>query len=94
MNVFVPLRSLTLFAEALSVTLFVALALSVLVVTTNRLHGRFSMDHPGTVQKFHVNPTPRIGGFGIYFSLVVAWYVLKPSEARSILLSCSGLPKT
>lgn len=94
MNVLVPLRSLSLFAQALSVTLLVALAISLLVVTTNRLHGRFSMDHPGTVQKFHIRPTPRIGGIGIYFAMVVAWYVLKPSEARIILGATvlAGLP--
>jgi UDP-N-acetylmuramyl pentapeptide phosphotransferase/UDP-N-acetylglucosamine-1-phosphate transferase len=94
MNAFVPIRSLSIFVETLSVTLFVALALSLLVVATRRLHGRFSMDHPGAVQKFHLNPTPRIGGIGIYFSLVVAWYILKPSEARNILGSIvvAGLP--
>jgi UDP-N-acetylmuramyl pentapeptide phosphotransferase/UDP-N-acetylglucosamine-1-phosphate transferase len=94
MNVFVPIRSLSIFVETLSVTLFVALTLSLLVVATGRLHGRFSMDHPGAVQKFHINPTPRIGGMGIYFSLVVAWYILKPSEARLILgaIVVAGLP--
>jgi UDP-N-acetylmuramyl pentapeptide phosphotransferase/UDP-N-acetylglucosamine-1-phosphate transferase len=90
----ISLSSLSIFVETLAVTLFVALVLSLLVVATSRLHGRFSMDHPGAVQKFHLNPTPRIGGVGIYFSLVVAWYILKPSEARQILgaIVVAGLP--
>lgn len=75
-------------------TLLLALITSVLVVLTNRWHGRFSMDHPGAVQKFHLNPTPRIGGIGIYFSLVGAWYLLPLAEARQLLgaIVLAGLP--
>ncbi|MCB2018718.1 MAG: glycosyltransferase family 4 protein [Hydrogenophaga sp.] len=94
LNHFVRISSLAIFGETLAATLFVALLLSLLVVVTSKFHGRFSMDHPGAVQKFHLNPTPRIGGVGIYFSLLVAWYVIKPSEARQILgaIVVAGLP--
>lgn len=80
--------------NTLVLTLILALITSVLVVLTNRWHGRFSMDHPGAVQKFHLNPTPRIGGIGIYFSLVGAWSLLPASEARQLLgaIVLAGLP--
>lgn len=82
------------YGVTLALTLILALLTSVLVVLTNRWHGRFSMDHPGAVQKFHLNPTPRIGGLGIFFSLVGAWYLLPASEARQLLGSIvlAGLP--
>lgn len=94
MNTFVSIYSLSVFSTTFSITLLVALLLSVLVVATNRLHGRFSMDHPGSVQTAHLHPTPRIGGIGIYFSLVVAWYTLNPSETRELLgaIVVAGIP--
>ena len=35
------------------------------LVLTAGLHGRFTMDSPGAIQKFHLSPTPRVGGIGI-----------------------------
>jgi UDP-N-acetylmuramyl pentapeptide phosphotransferase/UDP-N-acetylglucosamine-1-phosphate transferase len=45
----------------------------ILLVLTKRWHGSFSMDLSVGIQKFHLHPTPRIGGLPIVLGLVVAW---------------------
>jgi UDP-N-acetylmuramyl pentapeptide phosphotransferase/UDP-N-acetylglucosamine-1-phosphate transferase len=64
-----------------------------LVLTAGR-HGRFSMDAPGAVQKFHCEPTPRIGGIGIYLALLVASNFVGSPDARKILTTIliAGIP--
>jgi UDP-N-acetylmuramyl pentapeptide phosphotransferase/UDP-N-acetylglucosamine-1-phosphate transferase len=42
-----------------------ALVISILLVVTKRHHGHLTMDSDIGVQKFHVEPTPRVGGVGI-----------------------------
>ncbi len=65
----------------------------VLVLTAGR-HGRFSMDIPGAVQKFHSKPTPRIGGIGIYLALLVASRLVPDPDASRILATVlvAGIP--
>jgi UDP-N-acetylmuramyl pentapeptide phosphotransferase/UDP-N-acetylglucosamine-1-phosphate transferase len=65
----------------------------VLVLTTAH-HGWFSLDAPGAVQKFHCNPTPRIGGIGIYMALLVASLLVPEPGARAILTTVllAGVP--
>jgi UDP-N-acetylmuramyl pentapeptide phosphotransferase/UDP-N-acetylglucosamine-1-phosphate transferase len=43
------------------------------VVLTKPWHGAFSMDTTDGIQKFHTNPTPRIGGIPIVLALVMSW---------------------
>ena len=43
------------------------------IVLTKPLHGAFSMDTTDGIQKFHTNPTPRIGGIPIVLALIMAW---------------------
>src|SRR5688572_836572 len=52
------------------------------------------MDLPGAVQKFHLHPTPRIGGIGIYLALVVAWRLVPEPSAAAILgtVLLAGVP--
>jgi len=50
--------------------LFVSFGISVLIVLTKGWHGHHSMDSIIGVQKFHTEPTPRIGGLGIVLGLV------------------------
>lgn len=40
---------------------------------TQSLHGRFSHDGACGIQKFHTQPTPRIGGLALLLGLIVAW---------------------
>ena len=68
--------------------------LAEMLVHTSGVHGRFSMDRPGAIQKFHVSPTPRIGGVGIYLALLVA-AVLVPDQSASRILTTiliAGIP--
>ncbi len=49
-----------------------ALFVSVLILTTKSIHGRFSFDSNTTdIHKYHNLPTPRIGGIAFLFGLVV-----------------------
>jgi UDP-N-acetylmuramyl pentapeptide phosphotransferase/UDP-N-acetylglucosamine-1-phosphate transferase len=65
----------------------------VLVFTASR-HGRFTMDAPVGVQKFHSQPTPRIGGIGIYLALVAASQLLPDADTAGILstILLAGVP--
>jgi UDP-N-acetylmuramyl pentapeptide phosphotransferase/UDP-N-acetylglucosamine-1-phosphate transferase len=55
--------------------LAVSFLCSVGLVVTTKWHGKFSMDGMVGVQKFHVVPTPRIGGVAVMLGLVAAWLV-------------------
>jgi UDP-N-acetylmuramyl pentapeptide phosphotransferase/UDP-N-acetylglucosamine-1-phosphate transferase len=46
-----------------------------LLVLTQRWHGRMTYDTMVGVQKFHVAPTPRVAGISIYLGLLAAWGV-------------------
>jgi UDP-N-acetylmuramyl pentapeptide phosphotransferase/UDP-N-acetylglucosamine-1-phosphate transferase len=46
---------------------------SVGLVLTTKWHGRFSLDGTMGVQKFHLTPTPRIGGVAIVAGLLITW---------------------
>jgi UDP-N-acetylmuramyl pentapeptide phosphotransferase/UDP-N-acetylglucosamine-1-phosphate transferase len=74
--------------------LFLALGVSVLLVLTQRFHGHVTMDSHQGVQKFHVHPTPRVGGIGIYLGLLVGWLLVKDRDANQILgtIVLAGIP--
>jgi UDP-N-acetylmuramyl pentapeptide phosphotransferase/UDP-N-acetylglucosamine-1-phosphate transferase len=57
------------------------------LVLTATTHGRFTMDTPGAVQKVHQQPTPRIGGIGIYVALMGAAALVSDPDAAHILLT-------
>ena len=71
----------------------VSFAVTVLLVLTQRWHGRFSMDDVQGIQKQHKKPTPRIGGVAIVCGVLAAWLVARP-ERRQFLgpLLVAGLP--
>jgi UDP-N-acetylmuramyl pentapeptide phosphotransferase/UDP-N-acetylglucosamine-1-phosphate transferase len=79
---------------SLLVAIFASLVFSALVVLTKRYHGHMTMDSNHGVQKFHVHPTPRVGGLGIYLGLLAAWLVVKDSTASQILktIVLAGIP--
>jgi UDP-N-acetylmuramyl pentapeptide phosphotransferase/UDP-N-acetylglucosamine-1-phosphate transferase len=68
--------------------------LAKLLVLTADHHGRFTMDAPGAVQKFHSQPTPRVGGIGIYLALLAASLLVPDPDARRILdtILLAGVP--
>jgi UDP-N-acetylmuramyl pentapeptide phosphotransferase/UDP-N-acetylglucosamine-1-phosphate transferase len=57
---------------ALQWGLAVSFLCSFAIVATTKWHGKFSLDHTNGIQKFHVTPTPRVGGIAIFLGLVVA----------------------
>ena len=71
-----------------------ALGVSVLLVLTKHHHGHLTMDSAIGVQKFHVEPTPRVGGIGIYLGLVLAWFLVRDQAVKEILgvILLAGIP--
>jgi UDP-N-acetylmuramyl pentapeptide phosphotransferase/UDP-N-acetylglucosamine-1-phosphate transferase len=53
--------------------LLVSFLCSISLVMTTRWHGKFSLDGTAGIQKFHIEPTPRIGGVAIFLGLIFAW---------------------
>ena len=71
----------------------VSLLVALLIVITKRLHGRFSMDVSVGIQKFHTDPTPRVGSIAITAGIVAAYVLADP--ARKVLLGpliLAGIP--
>lgn len=71
-----------------------ALGISVLLVATKDHHGHLTMDSAVGVQKFHVHPTPRVGGVGIYLGLLLGWIVVPDQAVKNILgvVLVAGIP--
>jgi UDP-N-acetylmuramyl pentapeptide phosphotransferase/UDP-N-acetylglucosamine-1-phosphate transferase len=72
-------------AQAAAAALICAFVVSMLLVLTKKHHGHLTMDSTIGVQKFHVEPTPRVGGIGIYLGLLLAWFVVHEKGVRDIL---------
>ncbi len=68
-------------------SLLASLLVGILLIRTQHLHAKLSMDHDlGGVQKFHATPTPRIGGVPILGGLLAGGMVLMWAPvAESIL---------
>lgn len=71
----------------------VALLVALLLVCTQHWHGHLSMDSDEGVQKFHTEPTPRVGGIAIAAG-IVAGYLLAPADRKTLLgpLILAGIP--
>ncbi|MDB5753504.1 MAG: putative glycosyl transferase, family 4 [Ramlibacter sp.] len=79
---------------AVAATLIVALLVAQALVLSAHKHGHLTMDLPSGVQKFHFDPTPRVGGVAIYLAVAAAWGLL-PGEAERKLLATvllAGMP--
>ena len=71
----------------------VSFALCVLLVLTKRWHGVLTMDSANGIQKFHTQPTPRVGGIPIVLGLVVAWGRLSQDMHEILtLILLAGMP--
>lgn len=78
----------------IAATALASFLLAKLLVLTANQHGRFTMDAPGAIQKFHSSPTPRVGGVGIYLALLIASQLVTDKETKWILdtILLAGLP--
>jgi len=65
--------------------LLCAFSVSLALVLTKKHHGHLTLDSTIGVQKFHAEPTPRVGGVGIYLGLALAWLVVRDRGVREIL---------
>lgn len=83
--------SLTYWPEFMAGT--VAFLMALLLVVTQQWHGHMSMDSTFGVQKFHTNPTPRVGGIAILAGLLIGYLLTKPNS-QSLLgpLLLAGTP--
>lgn len=70
-----------------------SLATAVLLVVTQRWHGRLSLDSSEGIQKFHTQPTARVGGIAIAVG-VLSGYEFAPVEQKALLgpLVLAGIP--
>jgi UDP-N-acetylmuramyl pentapeptide phosphotransferase/UDP-N-acetylglucosamine-1-phosphate transferase len=81
-----------LLVSALLSGLIVSAGACVLIIATARWHGAKTMDTVDGVQKFHVSPTPRVGGVGVYLGLVAVWLASKgPVDVLGLML-IAGIP--
>ncbi|CAI10005.1 putative glycosyl transferase, family 4 [Aromatoleum aromaticum EbN1] len=53
---------------------------ALVIVLTKNLHGRFTLDSDHGIQKFHVAPTPRVGGLAVVAALVVGAFTAGADE--------------
>ena len=82
---FIPLAALVAGGTALLVAL--------LLVATQNWHGHHTMDSDEGIQKFHTEPTPRVGGIAIAAG-VVAGYLMAHPDRQTLLgpLILAGIP--
>jgi UDP-N-acetylmuramyl pentapeptide phosphotransferase/UDP-N-acetylglucosamine-1-phosphate transferase len=69
------------FAFAFAITLLTCLA----ICLSQKWHARWSLDQSHGVQKFHTNPTPRVGGVAIYLGITSSLYLLDEAETSLML---------
>lgn len=54
------------------------LGVCLLIILTSRWHAHLSNDHTNGIQKFHTEPTPRIGGLAVLLGALVGWWFAPP----------------
>lgn len=67
-----------------------ALLTALLIVKTQRWHGALSYDQTNGVQKFHEEPTPRVGGLAIFLGTALSLWGAERTQAelvKTILLA-------
>jgi UDP-N-acetylmuramyl pentapeptide phosphotransferase/UDP-N-acetylglucosamine-1-phosphate transferase len=66
---------------------------SLLLILTKSLHGGLTFDSTDGLQKFHVAPTPRIGGVAVLAAFLITW-PLAPEQPRHLLgyMLIAGMP--
>jgi len=87
------MNKLALAVDSFGIGFAATLICSLLLVCTKRWHGRYSLDATHGVQKFHITPTPRIGGAAIFAGLALALAALpEPQQQLMLPVLVAGLP--
>lgn len=78
-------------------TLLTSIVTIFLILHFDHLHTKYSADHDvNSIQKFHVNPVPRVGGIGLFFGIgivfVSSYFAGYANNQFVILLLFSSLP--
>ena len=72
------------FINSVSISAFIAVAVSLLtallLVFTKGWHGHHTMDLHEGIQKFHTDPTPRVGGIAIAFGVIAGYSLTDPAK--------------
>lgn len=72
-------------------SMLVACGLSILIVTTKRWHAEYTFDPQSGIQKFHKQPTPRIGGVAVFAGFwAIAFIATSPLRDIFFALGVSG----
>ena len=81
-------------SPTLWLTSLLSFAACLLLVATKKFHGRFTLDVSHGIQRAHSMPTPRVGGLGVYLSLLGADLLLADTETGTLLtyMLLAGLP--
>ena len=85
------------FIDTASISAYMALAVSLLtallLVFTQGWHGHHTMDFHEGIQKFHTDPTPRVGGIAIALGAVAGYSLTDPAK-KALLgpLIVAGIP--
>src|SRR5215510_6330303 len=81
-------------SAVVAATLALSYVLAQALVLSAHKHGHLTMDFPGAIQKFHLDPTPRVGGVAIYIAVVLAWVCAPGPQERKLLatLLVAGMP--
>ena len=69
----------------------VSFAVCLVLIKTKQWHGPHTLDVVSGVQKFHENPTPRVGGAAIFLGLCSAWCVNDSSTEHYVHLELGSL---
>jgi UDP-N-acetylmuramyl pentapeptide phosphotransferase/UDP-N-acetylglucosamine-1-phosphate transferase len=71
----------------------VSAGVSVLIILTQKHHGKFTHDNRSGVQKFHDVPTPRVGGLAMYVAFLTVWLFLENSVRQLLgFMLLAGIP--
>lgn len=75
------------------IALLATLCAGAILIATKKWHGHFSMDSALGVQKFHLSPTPRIGGIALLCGMVIGAAYSSPGASKLLVpMVIAGLP--
>lgn len=75
------------------IALLATICAGVILIATKKWHGRFSMDTALGVQKFHLSPTPRVGGIAILCGMVMGTAYSSPTVTKLLFpMLIAGMP--